>query len=521
MDYLSTQAFLSQLDTKKKYCFILGAGASISSGIPSGYSFVMSWLNDIKSSIGDTGDYSAEIDRRINILAKGDKEIEQKYERFRNPDYCPDLSSSLDDYNRICELRFLDDSNDENNAFYQAMDGKLPYIGYYSLSNILTSTQNNIVITTNFDELIEKAIRDYTDVEPFPIYHSALASQAIEPVTNRPKILKIHQDIKIGGFNRQKYTSRLRTGWKKPLEQIFEEYTPIVIGYAGTDNSLMHFLRNNSAKGIYWCHMFGSLPNPKVKKMVQQKEGNFVEILDFDHIICHLASLFCNDSSYKNQIIGDIDKPWFSGYCAYKSRQAKKAIKRKKMGKELTSMYNNALKKKVTPISTTSLLICLRGDICNSRKKHDKAQKHYQHAYDSELKRTGQYYGKAKYNMAVTLQKAGKLIESEKVYKDFLNNEYKDPGITYLQCNAENNYALVLLQNGKAEDAKKQITKLLNHRRCDGDAYKILAAIEDELNNKAEAIQAIDSAIECYQQDNKAKLLDLSYKIKNQLLSST
>lgn len=509
MDYLSTEAFLSKLDRAKKYCFILGAGASVSSGIPAGFALTKKWLGEIKNAVPMGKSYSDEIERRKGLLANG-----KDYERFKDINYCPDLNSSLDDYNSICDLRFLGDKDEENKDIFSIMDGKLPYIGYCSLASILTKTGSNIVITTNFDELIEKAVRDYTEQEPYPIMYESLASYATEPVTERPKILKIHRDIKVGGYNRSEETNTFHFEWKKPLTEIFEQYIPIVIGYAGTDNSLMQFLRSNTNQGIYWCHMLGSLPNADVMQVVQKKKGSFVEILEFDHIMCHIASILCGDAVFKNQIFGDIGTRNYSGYVTYRPSYALETIKRKGKEEEIYRQYARAIKAKATPISFPSLLLCGVGNWLNAKRRYSKSIKWYQRAYDYELQHTGLHYGKAKYNLGVVLNKAGRFNESEQVYREFLEENYQEPGYACFRCYALNNYAFNLLQNSKYMQAKETIDNLLNCRRCDGDAYQIAAITEYLLDHKNEAIQAIDSAVKCHQQDGLLESLARDYLSK-------
>lgn len=72
MKYLSTNAFLLNLDKNKRYCFILGSGASISSGIPIGAMLMDRWIEEIKQE----GEYTAEIDWRIQALKKQNPQID-------------------------------------------------------------------------------------------------------------------------------------------------------------------------------------------------------------------------------------------------------------------------------------------------------------------------------------------------------------------------------------------------------------------------------------------------------------
>lgn len=97
MKYLSTNAFLRKLNKDKRYCFVLGSGASISSGIPTGAKLMDSWIEEIKQ----TGAYTTEIDRRINILEKLNPQVDYPYSKYRDLTYQPDITSSLEDCSRI------------------------------------------------------------------------------------------------------------------------------------------------------------------------------------------------------------------------------------------------------------------------------------------------------------------------------------------------------------------------------------------------------------------------------------
>lgn len=497
MEYINSDCFLSQIEQTKKYCFILGAGASVSSGIPSGYALAMKWLNEIKEAVPPGVDYTSEIERRIGVLANG-----KDYERFKDEQYRPELRYSLSDYNAVCDLRFLGDKNAENRDLFSIMDGKLPFVGYYALANILTRTSSNIVITTNFDELVETAIRDYTGKDPFPIILESMASYATETVTGRPKILKIHRDIKVGGYNREEETAVFHKEWQLPLEAIFAQYTPIVIGYAGTDNSLMSFLQNHRTNGMYWCHMMGTLPNSDVRELVEKNSGKMVEIIEFDQIICHIASLLCDDVSFLEQIMGDPPRYEYSGYVAFLPNQALSAIRRNITSTEIRKQYRQALNKKTTPISCPAMFRCAIANHYSKKRKYLKAVKWFRRAADYELHNTGKSYGKAKYNLGVALQRSGQINESIRVYREFLGEECCEPGAVFFQLNALNNYAFSLLQTGDYAASKTTVGELLNRRRWDGAAYRTLAIAEFGLSNMQEALRDLEDAIECHEQEN-------------------
>ena len=73
------------------------------------------------------------------------------------------------------------------------------------------------------------------------IGHETLAHYISRQI-NRPTIIKIHRDLLFDPKNTVEEVEVLHDNWKKALDNVFSDYHPIFIGYAGNDNSLMDFL---------------------------------------------------------------------------------------------------------------------------------------------------------------------------------------------------------------------------------------------------------------------------------------
>lgn len=200
---LSLTAFVSEVKEvsngpyTRKFCFILGAGASISSGIKSGQELVTIW----------------------------DKEL---FER-----------------------------NGEEHLKWK----------------------HNVVITTNFDHLMEDAVNYYAHTIPMVIGHEFLASYVTRQIA-RPTIIKIHRDLLFDPKNRTEELEELHDNWKKTLSEVFSDYHPVFIGYAGNDNSLMNFLLENSEKFLegewkypYWMIYYKEAVGGKVLEFLESTEG--------------------------------------------------------------------------------------------------------------------------------------------------------------------------------------------------------------------------------------------------------
>lgn len=513
MRYLSTQAFLRNLNKNKKYCFILGSGASVSSGIPSGYSLAKRWLQEMKNN-KSVLEYASDIERRIQVIADGRTD----YSRFKNPDYEPDLENSLDDYSRICELRFEKDSEKEWKYLYQIMTGKTPICGYWPLADILTKTASNVVITTNFDELTEKAIEYYTDSRYVCLSHEKLGEIIIiEQFPDRPKIIKLHRDILTKPFNTGDTLESLQPEWISILNEILQSYTPIVIGYAGTDNTLTKYLLEHENKnGIYWCHMYGSLPNSSVNEIVEKSNGSLVEIWSFDHIMHNIADILCNNPIYGKEIIGSgAGLINFQGYSGYYFKGILSASKRKHMDKTIINKYKEANKTSINPISINAMLMAYVAGKLRMRGFRKTALHLYEAAFSHEMK-NNRYYGKARYFHAKTMVELCNLEAAETEYRQLLDPsiEFSDKGVMYIRNEIALHLFNVLLREGKVSDAQKEIEQYLKIRKCDGLIHREHAVALYMTSEFSAALNSINKAIECHGQDGEQGYMIRDYLIR-------
>ncbi|RZQ67401.1 tetratricopeptide repeat protein [Porphyromonas gingivalis] len=262
-----------------KFCFLIGAGASISSGIPSGAKLAWDWLQQIKEDC-DGEDFE---DWKIEIKMP-DQHIEERVGEF---------------YPEIYEKRFGHAPETGYDYIRGLMEGREPSLGYLILANIMVREKHNVVITTNFDNLLEDAIRTYTKEKPFIAGHEALADY-VPKRSDRPIILKLHRDLFLQPFSDQLNTDILQAAWESILGKFLSDYHLIVLGYGGNDGSLMNYLlKLKNRKPIYWCvrntdkatskSLWNTL-SPKAKRLLKN-DGYLVPIDDFDRFMydCYAA----------------------------------------------------------------------------------------------------------------------------------------------------------------------------------------------------------------------------------------
>lgn len=269
---LSLNVFLNTLEegckNERRYCFILGAGASKTSGIPTGEELAKQWHGEI-----------------LEQCSK--EEIKELKKRLGVRSTKPSSRAYFDLY----AMRFFPDYQNGSAFLERTLERAQPSLGYYPLAALLANTRNNLVITTNFDSLVEDALFIYTDKRPFVISHELLA-QYINFNTSRPIIAKLHRGLFFDPLNRAEQVNGLSKQWKDILREAFKRYTPVVIGYAGGDHSLMDFLKETEClSGLYWCYRHDEPPE-EIQKVVERHSGYFIPIEGFDEMMYLMGQRF-------------------------------------------------------------------------------------------------------------------------------------------------------------------------------------------------------------------------------------
>lgn len=267
----------------RHYAFILGAGASKSSGINTGHELAQRWLEEI---------YRREcLDKTLSIeewLASGNSGFTDSTISFA------DAGSH---YPQIFERRFYGDREASYAALEDAIEGKIPSLGYSLLASIIQETRHKVVITTNFDNLVADALSMQAHQSPLIVAHESLAG-FVRPNLRRPLVAKIHRDLFLSPKNDHTGVSTMEESWKEALKKIFQHYTPIVIGYGGNDGSLMNMLSDlpeGSISGrIFWCCRDTEVPD-KAKSVLIKHKGVLAKIVGFDEFMLQLAEKLVPD----------------------------------------------------------------------------------------------------------------------------------------------------------------------------------------------------------------------------------
>jgi len=265
----------------RQFAFILGAGASFTSGIPTGQDLAQQWLKDLHLRECSDG---RSMDQWITECGVGNGGLTWE--------------TAAEHYPQIFERRFDGDREAGYAELEAAMEGKSPSLGYSLLAEIIQHTRHKVVVTTNFDNLVADALAMHAHQSPLVVAHESLAG-FVRPQMRRPLVAKIHRDLYLHPLNDPTGVSTMEQGWKVALKKLFQYFTPVVVGYGGNDGSLMDMLmgldHGDIAGRMIWCYREGSPPPEKALRVLDKHRGLLVKISGFDQFMLQLAAKLVTD----------------------------------------------------------------------------------------------------------------------------------------------------------------------------------------------------------------------------------
>ena len=267
-------------NTSKRFCFVLGAGASRASGIPSGQNLVDQWDEYIRRR---------DSQKEYEIWQR-EMEIRSKQDQYAH-------------YSDYYQKRFEEDEAEGHTFIRNVTAQAEPSAGYLALANVMTGTANNIVLTTNFDKLVETSI--FRDTAQIPwVISTEEELKYLDLYADYPKILKLHGDMFNNMRNTTEETQRLDLSWKEMLKDVLKTYHPVFIGYAGNDPGLMGYLESvaGQIKRPYWLYYREDELTERIWKFVVNSGGCFVDgRIGFDGVLMHMFDRFHFQKAYMEQ----------------------------------------------------------------------------------------------------------------------------------------------------------------------------------------------------------------------------
>jgi Tfp pilus assembly protein PilF len=262
-------------NAEKRYALFLGAGCSVTSGIPSAGGLVRDrWLPRLR-------DYQAPGRADLEAWAK---EVIRDYDPAN-----PALS-----YGGLIDRLFLT-PEDRQREIEDLCDGRTPSFGYAVLAQLVAQPAGrfNVVLTTNFDDLVADALYLYTEARPLVIYHESLAA-FIRPTRTRPLVVKLHGDHRLSPRNTALETQSLEKEIQRHTAMVLHDRGIVFMGYAGSDLGILKLLnelpREALPFGAYWVHPHE--PRGELRKWLSNRQGVWVRSGWFDEVMLLIRNGF-------------------------------------------------------------------------------------------------------------------------------------------------------------------------------------------------------------------------------------
>ncbi len=296
---LEYDAFLRSIKRNKDipHSFLIGAGASISSGIQSASDCIWEWKKDIYLSKNPNASEFYKNYKNASVQAS----IQQWLD---NEGVYPKVNS-VDEYSFYAEKAYPI-VDDRRKYFQSLIESKEPYIGYKLLCLLGEKEIVKAVWSTNFDGLLVKAAHQF-NLTPIEITLDSV--ERIFRNQSRKELLSIslHGDYKYSSLkNTSKELDSQNEVFIDTLKRYQVDKNLIVIGYSGRDKSLMDALIetfNQKGTGrLYWCG-YGHEIEKNVRQLIEHarengREAYYIATDGFDKTMLHLTkACFENETS--------------------------------------------------------------------------------------------------------------------------------------------------------------------------------------------------------------------------------
>lgn len=307
--------------TQSLYCMLLGAGASVTSGIRTGQELIHLWKEEIIKKYYPDFDFKSKPNDEIQ---KNLKECINNYDE--NNEY-----SSL--FGKIYDLP----TQRRNFIEQEVAKADSPSIGYQYLNLLAQKKYIETFFTTNFDDLLELSLNPLTTKERPIVCAQDSSISNISITSPRTKIIKLHGDFLYNNLkSASEETKDLKTNMKTKFKEFLKNYGLIVLGYAGNDNSIMDLLNelldSNEEEylnnGLYWCIRKTDYQNGNISKSVidilDKKKVFYILIDGFDEFCAELTHKIYEKTEKEDILLSKTQEQQFQELEKYYNKQKEK-----------------------------------------------------------------------------------------------------------------------------------------------------------------------------------------------------
>lgn len=307
MQTLQIDEFLRSLkqNIDTPHSVLLGAGASVESGIQSAADCIWEWKREIflprnPCMIGTYGNSKQDNVRRA-------------IQQWIDSQNSFPAENSAEEYSFYVEKAYP--IPDDRRKYFQGLiAGHEPSLGYHLIAMLAQRNIIKSVWTTNFDGLMAKCAHQYTPLIPIEI--TAQTSDRIYrgDVAGELLCIALHGDYKYGDLKNTEQELDLQDGeLVKALRHELTNRDLIVFGYSGRDQSFMQALTQvyseRGAGKLFWCGYGQNVPT-SVKQLLDhanehERNAFYISTAGFDSAMYAIAR---HCMSGDNRFIAKVDE---------------------------------------------------------------------------------------------------------------------------------------------------------------------------------------------------------------------
>lgn len=259
------------------YAMLVGSGMSSAAGIRTGWQVVEDLIR--KVAVAEGVDLAA-LEQTPEEWWAIDSRPEPRYDTL-----LPALAST--DAARQTLLREYFDPPPERGGPI------LPTAGHQALAQLCASGRVRVILTTNFDRLIERAL-EQAGVAP-QVITSPEQAKGMTPLMHAPvTVVKLHGDYSMLGHglrNTPEELSSYPEEWTRLLAWVFDEFGLIVVGWsADYDTALYHTLAASPSRRypVFWASYNGNLTEA-AHRLIAQRGATVIDTSGAEEFLIDLT----------------------------------------------------------------------------------------------------------------------------------------------------------------------------------------------------------------------------------------
>lgn len=254
---------------ENSYVWLIGAGCSASSGVPTAAAVVRRWLKElIYLETGQEHDIDAWASKRFF-------------------GYDPNDPASI--YGDVLQALFHLDQ-DRRRELDRLTAHAQPGFGYATLAQLMTHAKwgerTRLALSVNFDDMLADALHVYSQRRPQVVAQEALS--AATPLSSEsPSVLKLHGDAHLPADDARGNHPQFREPVRERVQELLGEAGLVIVGYGGRERCILDLLEGlppgAPPGGVFWIN--DAPPQGAFGEWLERANAIWVRQSDFDELM--------------------------------------------------------------------------------------------------------------------------------------------------------------------------------------------------------------------------------------------